>query len=502
MKSSKPIASKKALWRKKGFWAAILLLLAGGGGAAWYFLAGPNAKEAQAAAQTAAAGNTTKVARGDLQVTASGSGTLSAGNTVDLSFSTGGTVSSVNVKLGDTVTAGQELAQIDHASSLEANLALLQLQLLEAQKTLTDLQQNADVSLAQAYQDLVTAKKAYHAAVLAEQKTAYARCSQEVVTKYKAALDLAQSHLDQLRAHSYGTDAWINASSDYDTAKANYDYCASYSDDEKTSAKATVDVTRTTMDQAQARYETLQKSSGIDPDELALDQAKVDALQLQLDQAKEDLKGATLTAPIAGKVTYLASSAGTIVGTDKFMTLSDVSQPQIAVSVDESDMVHFVLGSSATVTFDAIPDQSFTGTVTLVQPSLTTSGQYKVLQGAVTLDENAAKTVKDLPLGLNASVSIVYQEAKDVLLVPVTALKQITGKGYQVSAISSDGTATMKSVEVGLIGSDYAEIKSGLNEGDTISKIVENASTTQSNAQDRGGMMPPDGGAGGPPPGP
>jgi len=499
MKLSKPAASNPRLWQKKGLWAAVILFLAACGAAAWYFLYGPQAVLAQSAAKAAAAVNTTLVQRGDLSVTVSGSGVLEANRTMDLSFSTGGTVAEVQVQLGERVKEGQVLARLNNASSLEANIVSLQLKLLQTQKDLTDLQQNADVSLAQAYQDWVTAKAAYQEAVTTQQRTAYARCSEEVNTRYKTQLDQASSRMNELAVHSMGTDAWIDARNSYDTALANYTYCTTYTDSEKMEAQAAADIAKTKMDQAESKYNTLKSNSGVDPNQLALDEAAVETVQAQLNQAQEDLQGITLTAPMDGKVVYLASGAGTIVDTAKFISIADVSRPQLTVSVDESDMDQFVLGSPASVIFDALPDQTFHGVVTQVNPTLTSSGQYSILKGVLTLDADAVQTVQDLPLGLNASVTIVYKEIKDALIIPITALKKLNGAGYEVQLVDSDGTTRSQEVQIGLQDGTYAEVLSGLHEGDKIVSITGNsASNPSSNPFTDGGMMMPGGGM--PPP--
>ena len=75
--------------------------------------------------------------RGALSNTVSAQGTVAAAQTDDLSFSSAGTVTAVNVKAGDTVTAGQVLATIDSAS-LQSSVASAASTLAKAQATLSD----------------------------------------------------------------------------------------------------------------------------------------------------------------------------------------------------------------------------------------------------------------------------------------------------------------------------------------------------------------------------
>ena len=255
------------------------------------------------------------------------------------------------------------------------------------------------------------------------------------------------------------------------------------------------------LDQAQDRYNTLKENSGIDPDELLTAEAAVDAAQTALADAQELLDGITLVAPIDGVVTALSASQGEIVDTAAFITISDVSHPTIEVSVDESDIAKFKVGETAIVVFDALPDLSFTGKVVQVNPALTAYGQYNVAQGLVELDADSLATVQELPLGLNVSVTIVSQEANDVLVVPATALKESPTGEYTVLVQTSDGQYSPQVVAVGLQNDDTAEITAGLNEGDVISLGIT-VSETGSGSEDEeqfdpmmGGMgVPPDGG--------
>lgn len=503
MKSNKPVNSKRPIWRNKVLWLVVVLLLAGGGGAGWYFLGVTNNAQAQSTTQSTAKANTTSVRVGSIEVSASGSGTLVASQSVDLSFSTGGTVTELMVKTGDTVKAGDVLARLGNSDTLQAAVVSAQLALLQAQKTLTDLQQNSSVALAQAYQGWATAQATYTTAQAASQRTsASARCSQEVNTKYKAALDRATQNLANIHSETLTDPAYINAKNDYATALANYTYCISYTADEKTSAQSSLAVAQAAVTQAEQKYNTLKTASGIDPTELALDEAKVTTAQTQLAQAQQNLAGITLTAPIDGKVVYLAASQGAIVSTAKFITIADVSHPTVTVSVDETDMDKLKVGATANVSFDALPDQVFTGKVVQVDPQLTTSGQVRVATGKVQLDDNTVKTVQALPLGLNATVTVISQQAQNVLLVPLTALKNLGNQQYAVMVMGSDGQLKLQVVTVGIQDATYAEISSGLKAGDVVSTgtvQTKNSTTSSSTSSSTKNTTTTNTGAGGPP---
>ncbi len=492
MKSIRPLVSQKTKkrnsWRHSWPWLVLVVLLAGGAG--WYFLLGPGS--ARAKVSTSQGGSvllTSRVQRGDIQVTATGSGTLQPGQEADLSFSTSGVVAELNVKVGGMVEEGEILARLGNAESLEADLASAQLNLLEAQQSLKELQQNASVALAQAYQDWVTAQSSYNEAVTTAQRTNYARCSDAVTAQYKLALDKAQAKLNNIHAESKGSQVWIDAKHDLETAQANYDYCIAHTAEEKVSAQSELEVARSKMQLAEQKYNILKESSGIDPDELALAEAKVKEAQTQVTIAQDKLEGTVLTAPFAGKIISVASTAGTMVDTSTYITIADISNPKLTVSISEEDIDKFAVGNKATIVFDSLPDQIFSGIVTEVNPSLVSSGFYSVIQGVVKPDDAAVKTIQSLPLGVTATVTIISQEADNVLLVPLTAIKTMGNKGYFVMKVDSDGQETQQEVTVGLKNSSTAEILSGLAEGDLINSGVSAlSSNSNSGSQFPGGM--------------
>lgn len=106
------------------------------------------------------------VSKGNLTISVSGSGTVAAARTVDVPFQQSGTITAVNVKVGDTVKAGQTLATIDDTN--------LKLQLQQAQANLTSAQ-------------------------AAQSQTQTGTTTTEDLTSAKAALDSAKAQLQQTR---------------------------------------------------------------------------------------------------------------------------------------------------------------------------------------------------------------------------------------------------------------------------------------------------------------
>ena len=467
MRENITTATKRKPKRASRWWVfALIILLAAGGGAGWYFYKGPGS-----ATTTKASGpdyHTTTVRRGSITISAAGSGSLIANSAVDLNFSTRGTVSELKVKLGDKVSAGQLLARMGNSETLQAAEASAELQVLQTQKALSDLQKNAGLALAQSYQALLKAQAAYKTALDSQTRMAYGRCSQDTNTRLVSILDNATKSLSDLGISNSGSERWLQAKANYDTALANYNYCLSFTDAEKASAQASVNVAKTNLDQASQTYTTLKAASGVDPAALALAEANQKQAETQLAKTQNDLKGIDLIAPMDGVVTFLAAQQGAIVDSIKFITISDLSKPTLTISIDQADLGKLTIGSSAEVVFDALPSQTFQGKIVAINPQMVSSGQYLVAKGTLELDPQAAKVVQTLPLGLSATITIINKQASNVLIVPLSALRDLGGKNYGVFLVKNS-KLVFTPVKVGLMDSVQAEITSGINEGDLIS---------------------------------
>ena len=91
--------------------------------------------------------------------------------------------------------------------------------------------------------------------------------------------------------------------------------------------------------------------------------------------------------------------------------------------------------------------------------------------------------------GLTVTVTIVVEEATDVLLVPNTAITSRAGKSY-VQVVSADGTIEERAIQTGISDWQFTEVTEGLSEGEQI--IVPQGTTVTTPTTDqrpRGGAM-------------
>ncbi len=476
--------------KKKTLWIilVLVLLMGGGGGAFAYY----NHVTQPVQAATEDTGVQTAIARqGDLAIYASGAGTVIASSERGAGFDESGTLIELLVAVGDVVDEGQVLArlQTDHtAESIALEIANAELNLLQAQKTLDDLV-NADNSLqlAQAQLAVLEAQTALEDAQEDRIRMDYQRCSESTLDDYESEyytlLDRYNELLNNLQdviATRDATDpirlameAQLEALEEQvQAALINVNWCRNpYSDEEKAEGDAQVTLAQAELTAAQAEVESWLNYP--DPLDVAVAEAQVASAEAALADAQETQLIVDLVAPIGGTVLNINGTVGEDVGTSAIITIADLSQPMLQVYLDETDFDKAIVGYAADVTFDAYPENLFTGQVVQVDPSLSSSMGASLVSLLVQLDPLGLDQPQRLPLGMSATVDIIAGRATGAVLVPVEAVRDLGDGTYAVFVLEND-QPVMRVVTIGITDLTYIEITSGLSAGETITTgIVE-----------------------------
>ena len=142
-------------------------------------------------------------------------------------------------------------------------------------------------------------------------------------------------------------------------------------------------------------------------------------------------------------------------------TLASQDDAKITVNVDELDILSVEKEQSASVTLDALEDETFTGTVTKISSTAAAgsgSTKYEV-EITVPMDER-------MRIGMSASAAIQVSSAEDTLILPMTALQQKGDETFVYTAKNADGNLSGEvTVETGLSDGQNVEISGGLEEG-------------------------------------
>ena len=165
-------------------------------------------------------------------------------------------------------------------------------------------------------------------------------------------------------------------------------------------------------------------------------------------------------------------------------TLSPDETMNLSISVDELDILSIAEGQSADITFDALENQTFTGTVTSI--SGTASVNVGVAKYTVEIEMEKDDNMR---IGMNASATIKVEDAEDILLIPSAALQERGDSTFVYTGQSEDGTLTDEvEVETGLSDGSNVEITSGLSEGDTVYYTRTISDNQSGNMQGFGGF--------------
>ena len=150
-----------------------------------------------------------------------------------------------------------------------------------------------------------------------------------------------------------------------------------------------------------------------------------------------------------------ATTAFTIAGKEEMI---------LAISVDELDINSVEKGQQAEVTFDAIEEETFEGTVTKVGNSASASGGVAKYTVEITIPAS-----EEMKVGMNASATIVIEKKENIITIPVNALQERGDEVFVYTEKDAEGNLSgEKSVSTGLSDGNIVEITEGLSEGDTI----------------------------------
>ena len=202
----------------------------------------------------------------------------------------------------------------------------------------------------------------------------------------------------------------------------------------------------------------------------------VESANNQLSSAKKSLEDYRVTAPIAGTVITKNAKEGDNINATYASPLAviyDLSKVKFQMKVDELDVLKIFVGQEVQVTADALEGAEMTGHITNISLEAITTGG--VTEYPVTVEMDA---VGDLLPGMNVSATIVLEEEKNALCIPVDALmrgnivyvKNEEGQETDKEAIAAGVPAGFHEVTVqaGLSSDSYVQILSGLMETDEV----------------------------------
>lgn len=349
-----------------------------------------------------------------------------------LSFEIGGRVAQVMVEEGDEVTAGQVLATL-HVPDLEQAVRAAEAQLAAARADLARVKAGPrpqEIAAAEARVKQAEANVARAQAMLdqarAELRRLKAGPKEEEVTIARARMEQAAAHVRQAQA-AYDRIAGLpdaaarpeslaleQATQEYVIAKAQYEVLIRGATPEEIAiaeaqvkaAEANVEAARAAMVEAAAQLELLR--AGPRPEDIAVAEAAVAQAEAAVERARVALDQARLIAPYDGTVGAVWIREGELAGPGQpAIAIGDLSTLRVEITdLRETDVAKVHEGQRVEVTFDALPDEVFQGTITRISPMAREEKGSSNYTAIVTLDRVDPR----LRWGMTAFVNIVVQE--------------------------------------------------------------------------------------------
>lgn len=379
---------------------------------------------------TAVSYQTASVERGTLVSSISVSGSVATSNSTTVTTQASGVISKIYVKDGDLVKAGDKIAEID-----------LDLQGKQRQSQAYASYQSAQASLNNANTKMYTLQSS-------------------MFTKWKTFTDLAEN------------STYTNSDGSPNTQNRELAQFISTNDDWLAT---------------EADYKNQQLV-------IAQAQTSLSNAWLSYQQASS-----TVYAPISGTVTGLSLQVGSFITAQSNSSGGSASQsianivttapPTITVNLTEVDTPKITIGDKATITIDALPDKTFTGTVVSINTVGAVSSGVTTYPATIKLDTTDPAIFSNMA----AEANIVIAASTDTLIVPSSAVKK-QDDAYYVE-IMKNGKPEQNAVEVGISSSSETEILSGLNESDVV--VTGTKTVTQTTTQTKSVFSSFGGGGGG-----
>jgi len=375
----------------------------------WYTHRAPAALESVASTATVAPRDFSS------SVLATGAVQAQVGAEVRVGARISGKVERLLANIGDHVTKGQVIAELEKAD-LEATVAQREAELRLASAKLAAVENLLPKEIQKAELDM--SRWLATCTLCAQDKSRESRLLESEATSQQS-FEQAQEHLAVAKAQ------FASAEKAHELAKAHYE-----------------------EDRKQAS-------------------AEVDRARSALDNAKVQLSYATITAPIGGVIASVSTEEGETVAAGMqaptFVTIIDLERLQVDAYVDEVDIGKVKVGQRTLFTVDAFPATEFEGKVSAIYPKAVI--QDNVVNYDVVVDiETPYQGI--LRPEMTANVTIFLEKRAGVLAVPAKAVQRERGKN--VVYVLRDGRTEPREIKVGWRDGQWIEVASGLQKDETV----------------------------------
>ncbi len=232
------------------------------------------------------------------------------------------------------------------------------------------------------------------------------------------------------------------------------------------SLEAAADLSETAFERDKKQFEIRAVSKAT----LDADAADLKSKRAQVSQQRAIIEKKRIQAPFDGRLGISTVNRGQYVNPgDKLVTLQALDLILIDFSLPQQELSRIAIGQKASVTTDAYPDRTFTGTLTAVNPKVDPDTRN------VQVEAKVANPRRELLPGMYAMIDIKAGKAERYITLPLTAVTYNPYGDTVFIVHESKGpggklqlTVKQTFVTTGPTRGDQVAILKGVNEGDTV----------------------------------
>lgn len=228
-----------------------------------------------------------------------------------------------------------------------------------------------------------------------------------------------------------------------------------------------VEQTKTALEKAEADKRLIEeKRSAIQ--QRSRPQAERAALRIEearnsIQSLEEKLKSAQVTAPAGGTLYSLPARAGTFVHTgDVLAELADLTRIRVRVFVDEPEIGSLNEGQPVQVTWDALPNRTWSGQIEQLPKTIVARGSRNVGEVLCSVNNEHAELLPNT----NVNARIRTGQRENALTMARAAVRS-EANGHFVFVVDQ-GRLHKREVKVGISNATDYEILSGITEKDVV----------------------------------
>jgi HlyD family secretion protein len=244
--------------------------------------------------------------------------------------------------------------------------------------------------------------------------------------------------------------------------------------EEQLFSQSQLDEARSTFEQAENRQRSAKGQLAVARARVAESEAKVAQSRAAVSRAEEDLRNATIRAPIEGTVLSRDVEVGSPVSSilnlganaTLVMALGDIERVFVRGKVDEADIGRVRVGMPARISVETFKDKKFEGKVTLISPLGVEKDNVTTFMVEVSIDNPGQVLMPNM----TANAEIVLEEHPDSVIVAEAAITYDAQRNPTVEVVDASAKTGRRKVTIktGIGNGTRTQVLEGLKPGDKV----------------------------------